>query len=61
MGVLLFVSDIFAILLQLFYYCAKDLFRCFYVFFVEMVVVCDSFMYIESLYIIEVGSFFLEM
>ena len=50
-----------AILLQLFYYCVEDLIRRFYVFFVEMVVVCDFFMYIESLYSIEVGSFFLEM
>ena len=34
-----------AMLLQLFYYCVKDLIRRFYVIFVEMVVVCDFFVY----------------
>jgi len=50
-----------AMLLQLFYYCVKDLIRRFYVIFVEMVVVCDFFMYVKSLYRIEEGSFFLEI
>jgi hypothetical protein len=52
---------VFAMLLQLFYYCVKDLIGSFYVFFVEMVVVCDFFMDIKSLYCVEVGSFFLKM
>ena len=49
---------VFAMLLQLFYYCVKDLIGSFYVFFVEMVVVCDFFMDIKSLYCVEVGFFF---
>ena len=55
------MGDVYRHVIELFYYCVKDLIRRFYVIFVEMVVVCDFFMYVKSLYRIEEGSFFLEI
>ena len=52
---------VFAMLLQLFYYCVKDMVGSFCVFFVEMFFVCDFFMDIKSLCFVEVGSYILEM